>query len=70
MDLVLPQLQRGPADAAPSQPLAWELTYATGVAIKRKKKCLKRQGWEGKMRDAEVDWEKVWGKLPEEMKIF
>ena len=27
-----------PADAAPIRPLAWELPYAAGVALKRKKK--------------------------------
>ena len=31
-------LWRRPAAAAPVQPLAWELTYAPGVALKRKKK--------------------------------
>ena len=30
-------LQHRPAAAAPIQPLAWELPYATGMAIKRKK---------------------------------
>ena len=27
-----------PADTTPIQPLAWELTYATGAALKRPKK--------------------------------
>ena len=29
-----------PAAAAPIQPLAWELPYAAGAAVKRKKKCV------------------------------
>ena len=28
-----------PAAVAPIQPLVWELPYATGVALKKKKKC-------------------------------
>ena len=37
-DPVLPQAAAQVADAALIQPLAWELPYATGVAIKRGKK--------------------------------
>ena len=37
-DLVLLQLWHRPAAVAPIQPLAWELLYATSVAIKSKKK--------------------------------
>ena len=32
-----------PAAAAPIQPLAWELPYASGVALKRKKEKEKEQ---------------------------
>ena len=38
MDLALLWLWCKPAAAAPIQPLAWELPYATGVALKKKKK--------------------------------
>ena len=38
LDLALLWLWHGPAAAALIQPLAWELPYATGVALKRKKK--------------------------------
>ena len=41
LDLALLWLWCRLAVAALFQPLAWELTYATGVAIKRKKKELK-----------------------------
>ena len=34
-DLVLPWLWRRSAAAAPIQPLAWELPYATGAALKK-----------------------------------
>ena len=37
-DLALPQTVAYVSPAAPIQPLAQELPYATGVAIKRKKK--------------------------------
>ena len=36
LDLVLPWLWCRPAAAAVIQPLAWELLYATGVALKSK----------------------------------
>ena len=36
-DLTLPWLWCRPATAAPVQPLAWELPYATRVALKKKK---------------------------------
>ena len=35
-------LWRRRAAEAPIQPLAWELPYAAGVALKRKKKYVKR----------------------------
>ena len=38
LDPALPWLRRRPAAAAPIHPLAWELPYATGVAIIRKKR--------------------------------
>ena len=38
MNLVLLWMWRKPAAAALIQPLAWELPYAAGAAIKRKKK--------------------------------
>ena len=38
LDLVLLWLWHGPASAAPIWPLAWEFSYAKGVALKRKKK--------------------------------
>ena len=38
--LVLLWLWHKLAVAAPIQPLAWELSYAAGVAIKRENKCL------------------------------
>ena len=31
-----------PATTAPTQPLAWELPYATGVALKRQKEINKK----------------------------
>ena len=34
-DLALPWLWRGPAATAPIRPLAWELPYAAGAALKR-----------------------------------
>ena len=37
-DLALLWLWRRPAAAAPIQPLAWELPYAVGAALKKKKK--------------------------------
>ena len=37
-DLVWLWLWRRPAAAAPIQPVAWEPPYATGAALKRKKK--------------------------------
>ena len=37
-DLALLWLWCRPAAAAPIQPLAWELPYAAGVALKRKEK--------------------------------
>ena len=36
-DLALLWLWRRPAATAPIQPLAWEPSYATGVALKRQK---------------------------------
>ena len=42
-DLVLLWLWRRPAAAAPIWPLAWELPYATGLALKRQKK--KKKCW-------------------------
>ena len=38
LDPVLLQLWCGPAAEAPIQPLAWELPYAAGAALKKKKK--------------------------------
>ena len=38
LDLALLWLWRRLAAAAPIQPLAWELPYATGVALKKAKK--------------------------------
>ena len=38
LDLALLWLWRRPVAAAPIQPLAWELSHAAGVALKRKKK--------------------------------
>ena len=38
-DSALPQAVAWTAAAAPIQPLARELPYATGVALKRKKNC-------------------------------
>ena len=38
LDLVLLWLWHWPAAVAPIQPLAWELPYAAGVALKTKKK--------------------------------
>ena len=40
LDPTLLGLQCRPAATVPIQPLAWELPYATGVALKRKKKLL------------------------------
>ena len=37
LDLELPWLWCKPAAVAPIQPLAWELPYATGAALKRQK---------------------------------
>ena len=37
LDLELLWLWCRPADTAPIQPLAWELPYATGTALKRQK---------------------------------
>ena len=37
-DLTLLWLWRKPAAVAPIRPLAWELPYATGAALKSKKK--------------------------------
>ena len=37
LDLVLLWLWRRPAAVAPIRPLAWELPYASGVALKKKK---------------------------------
>ena len=37
-DPALPQATAYVSAAAPIQPLAWELPYATGTAVKRKKK--------------------------------
>ena len=34
-----PGLPRRPTAASPIRPLAWELPYATGVALKKKKKA-------------------------------
>jgi len=41
-DLALLWLWRRPAAAVPVLPLAWELPYATGVALKDRKKKTKR----------------------------
>ena len=38
LDLALLWLWRRPAAAAPYRPLAWDLPYATGEALKKKKK--------------------------------
>ena len=38
LDLALLWLWRRPAAAAPIRPLAWELPYASGAALKEKKK--------------------------------
>ena len=38
-DLALLWLWHRPAALAPVQPPAWEFSYATGAAIKRKKNC-------------------------------
>ena len=37
LDLVLLWLWHRPAATAPIQPLAWELSYATGAAVKKEK---------------------------------
>ena len=37
-DPLLPWLWPRPAVAAPTQPLAWELPYTAGVALKRQKR--------------------------------
>ena len=42
-DLALLWLWHSPAAAAPIQPLAWELPYATGAAIKRFFKIIKKK---------------------------
>ena len=42
-DLALLWLWRRPAAAAPIGPLAWELPYAAGMALKRQKKKKKRK---------------------------
>ena len=41
LDLVLPWLWYRPAAAALIQPLAWEIPYAVGVALKSKKQTEK-----------------------------
>ena len=46
-DLVLLWLWRRLAAAAPILPLAWELTYPVGVALKRKKKKGRRNHYNG-----------------------
>lgn len=43
-DLALLWLWLRPATAAPMEPLAWELTDASGVALKKKKKKKKTKG--------------------------
>ena len=43
LDPELLWLWHKPEAAAPIQPLAWELSYATGVAIKRKRKKERNQ---------------------------
>ena len=42
-DLALLWLWCRPAVAAPFQPLAWELSYATGAALKKQKKTKKKK---------------------------
>ena len=42
-DLVLLWLWHTPAAVAPIQPLAWELLYATGVALKNKQQKTKQK---------------------------
>ena len=42
-DLALMSLWHRPATVAPIQPLAWELPYATGVALGKKKKAKERK---------------------------
>ena len=44
-DLVLLWLWLWPAAAAPIGPLAWELPYAMGVALKKKKKAVILLSW-------------------------
>ena len=43
LDLPLLWLWHRPAAVAPIRPLAWELPYAAGVALKGKKKKKKRE---------------------------
>ena len=49
-DLVLLQLWHGMAAVAPIRPLAWELPYASDVALKKAKKAKKKK----KEREREV----------------
>ena len=44
-DLTLLWLWRRPAAAAPIQPLAWELSYATDTARKKKKSVINNLSW-------------------------
>ena len=39
LDLALPWLWHRPAAAAPIWPLAWEISYASGIALGEKKKA-------------------------------
>ena len=43
LDLALLWLQRRPEATALIQPLAWEIPYATGAALKRQKKKKKKK---------------------------
>ena len=63
-DPTLLWLWHRPAAVAQIQPLAWELPYAAGAALKRKKKCMKTQKNPNSQSSLEKEKWSWWNQAP------